>query len=258
MEQNKELLKARVVYYNLFSRFFIYQENINIYLEIINILNILKENPIDESSKQAIISLLNKLDSNSNIKLIEEFNDIFYNPETKNIRTTASYYDEGFESGKKRVETQRFLAKTKIRRNETSFTEYEDSFPFLMAILAELNELVINGEGQYENTQHCIFDQILNGFVDEFSKKVYEHDKSDIFKDVIVILKSFISFERLYLNVNKPKPKPIIKTKSNKDEDLSDEEKARRERNRILRKGEKETDNCEITPSLDIETDIDE
>ena len=73
---------------------------------------------------------------------------------------------------------------------------------------------------------------------------------------MIVILKSFISFERLYLDVNKPKAKPIAK-KVNKDEDLSDEERARRERNRILRKEESGDDNCEISPSYDVEDDVD-
>ena len=256
MKKDNSLLQARIIYYQLFARLFIYQDNITIYLEIRKILNILKDNPLDEISGQAITSLLEKLDPVSNTRLIEEFNEIFYNPETKNIRTTASFYDEGFESGKKRVEAQRFLAKTKIRRNEQSFTEYEDSFPFLMTILAELNELIANGESEYENTQHCLFDQILNGFVDEFSKFVYEHEKSDIFKDVIIILKSFISFERLYLDVNKPKPKAVVK-KVNKDDNLSEEERERRERNRRLRKEEGGSDNCEVSPVFDVEDDVD-
>lgn len=256
MKQDKALLQARIIYYKLFSRFFIYQDSLPVYLEIIQILNILKDNSLDKDSEQATISLLEKLDPSSNVALIEEFNDIFYNPETKNIRTTASFYDEGFESGKKRVETQRFLAKTTIRRNEESFTEHEDSFPFLMTILGELNELIANGEGQYENTQHCIFGQILNNFVDEFSKSVYEHKKSDIFKDVIIILKSFISFERLHLDVVKPKAKPLPKTVK-KDENISEEERERRENNRRLRKEESGADNCEISPVFDVEDDVD-
>ena len=248
MQQDKTLLQARVIYYHLFSHLFIYQGSLDIHLDIIRILKILQENSLDEPSKEASTRLLSKLDPTSNATLIDEYNNIFYNPETKNVRTTASFYDEGFESGKKRVEMQRFLAKTKIRRNEESFSEYEDSFPFIMAILAQLNGLVMEGEEEYVNTTHCIFDQILNEFVEVFAKNVYEHKDADIFKDVIIILKSFIGFERLYLNVATPIPKAPIKKP--REEDISDEERERRERNKRLRLEENESP----TPAPDTNT----
>ena len=254
--KDESLMKARSVYYNLFSKLFVYQENIEIYLELIKIIKILEENPLDNPSKDALGRILNDLDPSSNVKLTEEFNDIFYSPDSKTIRTTASFYDEGMESGKKRVEMQQFLAKTKIRRNEESFTEYEDSFPFIVTILGELNEQIINGEEQYKNTQHCIFEQILNEFVDDFSKNVYEHEKSYLFKDVIIVLKSFIAFERLYLNVSKPKPKEISKVDNKSCEFIPEEEVQRRAENRAKRESSQEDLSCDLDISFDVETDI--
>ncbi len=233
--QDQSLMKARSIYYNLFSKFFVYSKDVAVYLELVNILKLLEQNPLDNTTKEAITRILSKLDPTSNIALVQEYDDIFNNPETKNIRTTASYYDEGIESGKKRVEMLQFLAKTKIRRNEKEFVEYEDSVGFILTLMAELNELIVNGEEEYKNTQHCIFAEILNDFIEEFSKEVYEHEKADIFRDVIIVLKAFMDFERLYLEVSKPTPKEEVKIETPACEIISDEEKERRARNKALK-----------------------
>ena len=56
----------------------------------------------------------------------------------------------------------------KHRRDEKSYFENEDNIGFIVTILFELLESFNNGETKYENTIHCIFEQILNSFVDEF------------------------------------------------------------------------------------------
>lgn len=229
------ILKARAIYYNLFARFFVYTKDMTHYLELINILNVLKENPLDEASKKATEWILEQLQSASNASLLQEYDDIFNNPASKNIRLTASYYDEGVESGKKRVEMLQFLAKTKIRRNEKEFYEYEDSVGFMFTFMAQLIELIINGHSEYKNTVHCIFAQIINEFIDEFAKEVYEHKEAKIFKELMVILHSFVEFERLYLEVSKPAAKEKINKEEFKDKHLSDEEKERRAKNKALK-----------------------
>jgi TorA maturation chaperone TorD len=229
------ILKARAVYYNLFARFFVYTKDVTHYFELLNILKVLKENPLDEISLKAIESILEQLDDTSNVKLLQEYDEIFNNPASKNIRVTASFYDEGVESGKKRVEMLQFLAKTKIRRNEKEFCEYEDSVGFIFTLMAELIELVIHKENEYKNTAHCIFTQIINEFIDEFAKEVYEHKHAHIFKNVMVLLHSFIEFERLYLEVSKPTTKERINKEEIKDKHLSQEEKERRAKNKALK-----------------------
>lgn len=231
----REMTKARAIYYNLFANFFVYSKDISNYLELVKSLNILKENPLDPSSAKALNSILEKIDPTSNVKLVQEFDDIFHNPQTKNIHVAASYYDEGVESGKKRVEMLQFLAKTDLRRNEKEFYEYEDSFGFIMTIMSQLLEAQLNQEIDYEKTVHCIFEQILNGFVDIFAKEVYEHPKADIYKDVIVVLHAFVEFERLYLEISKPVAKEVLNKDDFKNKGLSDEEIARRAKNKALK-----------------------
>ena len=257
MKDNK-INKARALYYSMFSRFFVFSSNNNRYLELIELINTLKENPLDASTAIAFEELSNTLKMDSNVELMLEFDDIFHSPETTTVRTTASYYDEDIESGKKRVEMQNFLAKTKIRRDEKKYSDYEDHIGFIFTVLAELCTLISEGEENYVNTSHCIFDQILNDFVDDFSREIYEHESAKIYKNVIVLLKAFIEFERIYLEVSLPAPRerPIRSTCS---EELSDVEIERRKRNKALRasgpKKHKEKEE-EVFVTFDVEEDL--
>ncbi len=236
MQDNQTINKARALYYNFFANFFVLSSKSENYFELIRLLNILKENPLDESSADALNNISNLLDSSSNVALIKEFDDLFHNPLNKKIRQTASFYDEGVESGKKRVEMIDFVAKTKLRRDENSYFEYEDSVGFIFSLMAELSNFLANDQKEYENTVHCIFAQILNGFIDDFAKDIYEHDKSNIYKELMIVLHSFVEFERLYLEVSKPaKKEKIIKKQGDDWGDISDEERQRREKNRALK-----------------------
>ncbi|PHS57544.1 MAG: hypothetical protein COB17_06085 [Sulfurimonas sp.] len=248
--------KSRALYYAMFSRFFIYTSDNSRYFELVNLLNILKDNPLDNSMKTAFENILKSIDPTSNINFMLEFDEIFHSPESSTVPTTASFYDENIQSGKKRVQMQNFLAKTKIRRDEKIYSDYEDHIGFIFSVLSELCSLISEGEKQYENTVHCIFEQILNEFIDEFSKELYEHDKADIFKNAIVILKSFIEFERLYLEVSMPAPRVKIQEVEIIEDDISDDEKERRARNRALRATGAKTESCSIHIAYEVEDDI--
>lgn len=255
----EKLNKARALYYGMFSRYFVFTTDNKRYFELIEFIDILKENPLDKNSAKAFEDIRAVVKSDSNITFMKEFDSIFHSPETQTLRTTASYYDEDIESGKKRVEMQNFLAKTKIRRDEKSYSDYEDHIGFIFSVMSELCELIANGEEQYKNTAHCIFEQILNDFVDRFSKELYEHESADIFKNVVVLLKSFIAFERLYLEVQTPVYKQDSAQSKPKGEELSEAEIARRAKNKLLRQqGPKEDPNaaCEINIAYDVEDDI--
>ena len=234
MKDNNSINKARALYYNLFANFFIVSSKSENYFELVRLINILKESPLDVESGKALAEISNILDPSSNVVLVQEFDDLFHSPLHKKIRLTASYYDEGVESGKKRVEMIQFVAKTKLRRDEKKFFDYEDSVGFIFSFMAELCDKIANGEKEYENTVHCIFSQILNDFVDEFAKEIYEHKSAKIYTQLMIVLHSFAEFERLYLEVSKPKPKEKIE-KVVKTETISDEELERRAKNKALR-----------------------
>lgn len=257
MQDNQAINKARALYYNLFANFFVYSKESEKYFELLRLINILKENPLDISSGKALEVISNTLDSSSNIKLVQEYDDLFHNPLNKKIRTTASFYDEGVECGKKRVEMIQFLAKTKIRRDEKEFFEYEDSIGFIFSVMAGLADLVANDEKIYENTIHCIFSQILNEFIDQFAKEIYENKNSNIYKELMVVLHSFVAFERLYLEVSKPIAKQRKEEVSCNT--ISDAEQMRRAKNKALKAMGPKKNQDDIEPKdivYDVEDEI--
>ncbi|MGM0622568.1 MAG: TorD/DmsD family molecular chaperone [Campylobacterota bacterium] len=231
MNQEIEIDGARAVYYNLFANFFVLDSDPKSYFMILNIIDSLKQNPLDRSSEVAFTSLVTKLDNSSNEKLVLEFDEIFYAPTSANIKMSASFYDEGVENANMRLQMLDFLAKTDIRRDEKHFAEYEDNIGFIFAFLAQM---IQKQSDEYKNLTHCVFEQVLNEFVDDFAKEVYEHPNADIYKDVITLLHSFIEFERLYLEVGKPKEKekaPIARSECA----ISEQELERRARNKALK-----------------------
>lgn len=259
MQDNQSINKARALYYNLFANFFVPSKELDKYLALVNLVDVLKQNPIDTQSGEAFENIYNQLDSTSNVKLLMEYDDLFHNPTTKRVRHTASFFDEGFESGKKRVEMINFVAKTKIRRDEKNFFEYEDSVGFLFTFMSVLCDNIANGESEYENTVHCVFAQILNDFIDEFAKEVFEHESAKVYKDLMVVLNSFIELERLYLEVPKPiKKVKVEKTVSCEVEEISPEELERRARNKALKAlgPKKEDESCPIDNVSAAETDL--
>lgn len=250
--------KARALYYAMLSRCFVFTTDNSRYFELISFIDILKENPLDKMSEQALQDVRELIKSDSNVAFMSEFDEIFHSPQTQNIRTTASYWDENVESGKKRVQMKNFLGKTKIRRDEKAYYDYEDSIGFIFTVMSELSDLIANGDNQYKNTSHCIFDQILNEFIDDFSRDLYEHESAVIFKHIVVILKSFIEFERIYLEVSAPEMRERVLEKESCQTDISQEEMDRRERNRLLRESGPKVDQevCSIEVDSDKEVDI--
>lgn len=209
---NKESVnQARSLYYGLFSKMFVFTTKADRFEGVLKALDVMIENPIDENSEEALKEVRDFILTLGEVAVVQEYDDIFHNPRFAVIRNTASYYDEGVESGKKRVLVKNFLAKTKIRRDEDNFKENEDSVGFIFTFMHELVELIIDGQKEYENLQHCIFAEVINDFIDEFIVNVYEHKMARIYKSLAIVLNAFIAFERMYFEISKPPLKEKIR-----------------------------------------------
>jgi TorA maturation chaperone TorD len=244
---NKEAVNpARSLYYGFFSKMLVFSDKADRFDGLKEALDVMIANPIDENSAEALKEIKEFVELGGLESIASEYDDIFHNPESQVVRNTASFYDEQVESGKKRVEVKNFLAKTKIRRDEQNFKEPEDSVGFLVTFMHELIELIIKGENSYDTLQHCLFKEIINEFIDEYIEAIYENDKSNAYKSVAVVLNAFIEFERLYFDVTKPAPKEKIVKKEEPCEFISDEEAARRKRNREAKAADAIIKACEI------------
>ncbi len=202
---NKESVnKARSLYYGFLSKLFVFTTSNDRYQGVLQALDVMIENPIDENSHEALKEIKLFITEMGENALVQEYDDIFHNPSYKVVRNTASYYDEGVESGKKRVEVINFLAKTRIRKNEASFKENEDSVGFILTFMHELVELIVSGQKEYDSLQHCMFAEVINPFIDEFIISVYEHKMAKVYQSIAVVFNAFIAFERMYFEVAKP------------------------------------------------------
>lgn len=244
---NREAVNpARSLYYGFLSKMLVFTTKKERFSGIEDALEVMIANPLDDNSYEALKEVKEFINAGGYEYLAQEYDDIFNAPDTKVVRTTASYYDEGVESGKKRVEVKNFLGKTKIRRNEKEFKENEDSVGFLVTFMHELIELIIAGDNSYENLQHCVFTQIINEFFDEFVEDLYNHPKANAYKSVAVILNAFIEFERLYFDVAKPAIKEKVIKQAEPVEFISDAEAKRRAENRAKREADSIVKSCNI------------
>ena len=202
---NKESVnKARSLYYGFLSKMFVFTATNDRYEGVLQALDVMIENPIDENSAEALKEIKSFIMERGEQALVQEYDDIFHNPAYKVVRNTASYYDEGVESGHMRVEVINFLAKTRIRKNEAHFKENEDSIGFIFTFMHELVELLVAGHKEYDTLQHCMFTEIINPFIDEFIVCVYEHKMAKAYQSISIVLNAFIAFERMYFEVAKP------------------------------------------------------
>jgi TorA maturation chaperone TorD len=239
---------ARSLYYGLFSKMFVFSNQPDRYAGVSQVLNVLIDHPLDSNSGEALQELKAFIDTYGYDKMVIEYDAIFHEPISPVVRTTASYYLEGFESGMKTVEVRNFLAKTRIRRNEDEYKEPEDSVGFLMTFMHELIELIIEGKESYISLHTCVFDDVINPFIDIFTERLYEHEKADAYRSVAVILQAFMAFERLYFEIPAPKKGHVI-TPKGEQVFIADEEAKRRAANRAAKAAEALTQSCEIDVS---------
>ena len=236
---NKESVnKARSLYYGFLSKMFVFTTSDQRYAGMNEALDVMIKNPMDENSGEALKEIQAFLATYGQDALIQEYDDIFHNPAYKVVRNTASYYDEGVESGHQRLAVKNFLAKTKIRRDENHFKENEDSVGFIFTFMHELIELIMQEQKEYDNLQHCLFTEVINPFVDEFIINVYEHPMSKAYKSVVIVLNAFMAFVRMYFEVAKPPLKEKVRVEK-PVEVISGAEARRRAENKAKREADK-------------------
>ncbi len=246
----KSLDPARSIYYGLMSKMFVFDVSEERFSGVSEALDILIQNPLDVNSGEALKEIKEFIEAYGYEGLSLEYDELFSNPDGEIIRDTASFYDEQIESGKKRVVVKNFLGKTKIRRDEKKFRDNEDSVGFLVTFMHELIELVMSSEEQYESVAHCLFEEVINEFIDEFIVNLYEHDKANAYKSLAIVFNAFVEFERLYYGLQKPKPKAKPKKEAESCEFISDTEAKRRAQNRLKKAADSLVASCSIEESL--------
>ena len=228
MTSKGEFAAGRGLYYSLFSRFFVFSQEADRFSGVNAMLGLASAHALNEESAAAIMRIQAKFDEKNSQNLADEFDEIFHALPSP-LRNSLSYYDEGYEVGHACAKVRKILARTDIRRDEAKFKENEDNVGFVFALMSEFiareSELELYGE-----LEEQLFKEIINQNIDEFINDLFNHESSEIYKDVAVLLQGFIEFERVVLSA----PRPINQGKNKKTLDgVSRSEAIRRQKNRV-------------------------
>ena len=239
MTSKGEFAAGRWLYYSLFSRFFVFSQEADRFSGVNAMLGLASAHALNEESAAAIMRIQAKFDEKNPQNLVDEFDEIFHALPSP-LRNSLSYYDEGYEVGHACAKVRKILARTDIRRDEAKFKENEDNVGFVFALMSEFiareSELELYGE-----LEEQLFKEIINPNIDEFIESLFNHESSEIYKDVAVLLQGFIEFERIVLSA----PRPINQGKNKKTLDgVSRSEAIRRQKNRVRKLKAMEEENA--------------
>jgi len=201
--RNQEIDKARLFIYNLLSLLFVEEHAKTELAQITQNLETLSKNSFDDDVTDAVENILSYLKNNSNENLYVEYQQLFLVPFGNYVSLSASYYYEQREGGTMLLKVRDILAKTKIRKDETSFSAPEDHFGFIFTLASYLIEQDIQGQLD-ASLQKKLFEAVINPFCDEIAYKMMSSD-TKIYSYVGAILGNFCNFERTYLNIAKIK-----------------------------------------------------
>ena len=239
MTSKGEFAAGRGLYYSLFSRFFVFSQDADRFKGVNAMLGLASAHALNEESATAIMRIQARFDEKNPQNLADEFDEIFHAPPSP-LRNSLSYYDEGYEVGHACAKVRKILARTDLRRDETKFKENEDNVGFVFVLMSEFiareSELELYGE-----LEEQLFKEIINPNIDEFIEGLFNHESSEIYKDVAVLLQGFVEFERVVLSA----PRPINQGENKKTLDgVSRSEAIRRQKNRVRKLKAMEEENA--------------
>ena len=250
---NENINRARVLFYGLFASLFAFVLEEERYKGVEEKIDFFLQNPIDDGVDKTLRNMSQIISSKGLKSIQSEYDSIFYDLSSNPVPTTASFYEEERDDGRKRLLMVNYVLQSNYRRDSEKFTDLEDDIGFIFTLMHYLVADELNGDEKAGSLEKEIFKNVLNGFVDEFIEKIYTHENAVFYQEVAIFLKSFISFERLFLDVKKPKEREKI---SKKDDvvNISDAEAKRRLENK--RKKSEEIQECIIEVGGDVEDEV--
>lgn len=191
---NKEINISRAYFYEFFAQPFLFKQEQNFALWHKQ-AQILASNMLDEGLDEDFKVLLGF--DYDHFKA--EQNAMFYDLSYVNVPLSASFYDEGRDDGRMKLQACELIRKSKFRKDEQC-RQSEDEFGFLFAFIAS----IVSDEA---NIAEQLFRFVLNPVIDEFIEKLSIHQNSHFYAHLARIMAVFFAHERAYLNVQAPMKK---------------------------------------------------
>ncbi|MCB2215628.1 TorD/DmsD family molecular chaperone [Desulfofustis glycolicus] len=212
--EKRAIHKARAVYYGLFASLFPFSFDAEYFDDLEKSVDLLGRHPLDEQSGRALKNMKRRLKNRGFLALKNENERLFYRPDTASIPTTASYFCENRDDGRKRLQMIEYLLASPFRRNSDEFKEHEDHLEFIMRFMQRLIIEELGGNANAGLLGEKVFQNVLNEMVDALIDQLREHQYSSFYRQAALVLESFIAFERVFLRVNKPREQSAVASRT--------------------------------------------
>jgi TorA maturation chaperone TorD len=192
---DKNINQARVVFYDFFAGVFL-RNLLSGREEVIKKqLQALGSTPLDDYTQKSFQILQTQLEQDGIKNLMHEYDEVFEVPLSGEVVFPyISHYKNGCLNGEILVDIRQAVKALPIRANSEIFKETEDHLGFLFLMMRYCIE-----EGKYEENEKEIFSFYINPYVSKFIADIIENSKSNLYKEIALILKSFMEFEVSYV-----------------------------------------------------------
>lgn len=152
--------------------------------------------PLDEEAEKSFAILAFELNHEGGFqKIADEFDDLFCIPMSGDVVLPyVSHYKQGCFNGDILVDIRQTIKELPIRANSEIFKETEDHLGFLFLVMRYCIE-----EKNFRASEKEICKMYLLPYMNQFIEDICTNPKSNLYKEIAVILKSFMEFERNYI-----------------------------------------------------------
>ena len=152
--------------------------------------------PLDEAAEKSFAILDFELQEKEGFqKLTHEFDELFCIPMSGDVVLPyISHFKQGCLNGDILVDIRQTIKELPVRANNEIFKETEDNFGFLFLVMRYCIEAK-----NFQASEKEIVQSYLLPFVGAFIEEINANPKANLYKEVAVILKSFMDFEKGYI-----------------------------------------------------------
>ncbi|GMB91591.1 molecular chaperone TorD family protein [Helicobacter ailurogastricus] len=196
-----DLIHARALFYRLWHYMVIFVQKESIFGELKALVGHLKNHPFDSKTAQAWKEFDGFLAQGLEVFRAEQ-DALLFAPGEQFVPLSASYYLEGQDNGKKRLEAIDILKQSGLQLASYTITSpvAEDDLAFLTLMMnAFLKEML--GDPKFFALHEKLFKDFFHLFGDAFIEAIATHQKSVCYKSCAIILGAFIQHERLFFNL---------------------------------------------------------
>lgn len=188
-EEQISIKNARILYYDFFYGFFVFEVLGDRAKVAKKQINILKQSSLNEVVEADFLLLENEINQNGMENIKEEFSRLFALPfGGKQVGMHLSHYYEGCVGGGSLLKMRGIVKKSDIRVNSKEFKETEEHLGFLFGFMRYLVE------NDDETLAKEVFLYVNQAFF-QLVKEINEREDSKYYLALARILESFLKFE---------------------------------------------------------------